>query len=326
MADKFSFALLFGLLSLLIYHLPAMQDSPVLPTPPQNIGDRIPLPLAISATALRLRNPNSALLQLSSFSSRRRIHATPQPTYSPVPLHLPRPQPSPATTLSLPRTLLTAPTTLRLLAAPSLSTVFCPVPGTSATSLINHLSVSASLIPLSALALRDRERLLVHPDVFRFLFVAHPFIRALAAFYNGTSGSKGVSSNAYREFMSRVRGRRLGNTEHEVQMISLHFFLTFLSRQGPEELDIEFRSQSSLCGIGKVPFTFIGRMETFASDLQFVDSQLGLGAAVVQTDPFFLQAERNVTDVFRNPRFRTKASRIYGDDLRNFGYSPNKFS
>lgn len=322
MPDRYSLAFLFGLLTLFLqYNLPIPEYSYIPPLTGQTIGEKVPLSLAIAATILRKGCPDSALLPLTPISARSRIHSTLKPTTKPIQLHLPHPDPSTTTKLSVARTLLTSPATLRLLASPSLAAVFCPVPGTGSISLTKHLSKTGPLIPLSSLALRDRERLLVRPDVFRFLFVAHPFTRTLTAFYRGIVTSDRLDSTEYRDFMARVRGRKLAETEHEIQLLSFQFFLTFLSRQTPWELHQDFRSQTALCGVGNVSFTFVGKMENFATDVQFVNSKLGLGGAVVQADPFFLQAEHNTTAAFRNPRIRNKASKLYRDDLSNFGYS-----
>lgn len=77
--------------------------------------------------------------------------------------------------------------------------MYCPVPGAADAAILEHLMSTASsssvvdgmpksrvhrVVPMHALALRDRERmLLANPDkLLRFTFVRHPFTRALAVY------------------------------------------------------------------------------------------------------------------------------------------------
>lgn len=182
-------------------------------------------------------------------------------------------------------------------------------------------AIFGPLLPLSAFAPRDRERLLLRTDVFRFAFVAHPFTRLLASYYRGTRSPSGLDSRTYRAFMARVRGVALANGQHEMQRISFQFFLTFLARQWPHELHEEFRSQSTICGFGSVNYDFVGRFERFERDIAFVHAKLGLTGTHVYVDNFMREASDKAPQLFRNTRFRSKAVKLYGDDLRNFDYS-----
>lgn len=290
-----------------------------------SIGHRVPLPLAIIAARRRARYSQAALIPLTLSDARRRLTPQRPPSTRSIPLSWPYPD-SPSPQL-VPRTLLTSPLTQRLLGSSHARFLYCPIPGAAAGSLTTHLSkaIGGPLLPLSAFSLRDRERLLSRADVFRFVFVAHPFTRALAAYYRGTRSPEGINSAGYRQFMGHVRGRPLTDQEHEVSVVSLQFYFTFLARQDAHTLHEEFKSQSSLCRLGTFTYDLVGRVEDLAADVQRLDKRLGLGRAVVQADSFFRDAEADATTIFRNPRFRSRVTKLYADDLSHFGYSPTDF-
>lgn len=107
-----------------------------------------------------------------------------------------------------------------------------------------------------------------------------------------------------------------------MQLVSFHFFLTFLTRQNPDQLHDDFRSQSSICGFEEINYNFVGRMERFERDLAFIHARMHVNGTHVYADHFMREAGAKSSQLFNNNRFRSKAVKLYGDDLRNFDYSP----
>lgn len=272
-------------------------------------GDSIPLPNFIATAVKHARTPSTTTTTPPPLTETYKEHIWSEPDTPEQRL------------LSASRDLLHSPLLSRLLVAPRIGAVFCPLPGVIHEALITHLTAieAGPLVPLAAYAPRDRERFLMRDSVLRYAFVRHPFARALAVYRAGTIGD--LDAPGYREFMGHVRGNQLSSGEHEMQRLSFSFFLTFLGRQNAVELHETFRSQSRLCGIGQgslsIPYTFLGRYETVTRDLKTVEQRLGVHGAPLPS----AASDRNVSNVFQSSRLRAKAIRLWTDDLHNFHYS-----
>lgn len=225
-----------------------------------------------------------------------------------------------------------------LFVAPSRRALFCPIQGAGSDSIMKFLEKVEGdgrfgyLQPLSSYSIRDRERFLNSKDIFRFVFVRHPFYRATAMYLRGTS-SGALDSEAYRQFMGLVRGRPLNENEHELQRLSMVFYLTFLSRQNPGSLDDQFKSQVDHCGIGTIDYNKVGHMESFAKDISLVAKGLGLADGVEKPSASTAFAydgvpQANISStalqLFASSKHRTKASKLYAIDLSTLGYSPTQ--
>lgn len=227
--------------------------------------------------------------------------------------------------LSIPRHQLTSPTTTRLLAlasdchsTPLIHAIYCPVPGAAQFAITSHLRAKHCVLPLSQLALRDRERALVRTSVFRFTFARHPFLRALSAYRRGirpdiTGGLRGTTN---RTFAGRVSGTPL----------PFRFFLAFLSRRvlpadvPPDELS----SQTSACDPRRMHFHFVGDVDKLVEGLHVVNARLGIHSTILplHNSSGALAAAH---EIFGNARVRRKAARLFHDDLLAFGFSPRQF-
>lgn len=146
-------------------------------------------------------------------------------------------------------------------------------------------------------------------------------VRLMRAYLAATKGD--VNGRDYRQFMARVRGEVLRDGVTELQKVSVHFFLTFLARQEHDALHEDFRSQSLLCGFGDVAYAFVGKVETFERDVAHVDSKLGMRGRAYERDHTGDEGEEEARRVFRVPRMRAKAVKLYADDLRHFDYAAN---
>ncbi len=227
--------------------------------------------------------------------------------------------------LAVSRDLLSSLPVHRLRVLPRLGALFCPIPGVASNALLRALGraegVGNEELPLlSEYALRDRERFLVRPDIFRFVFVRHPFARLLSAFYAGRAFSE-LDSPGYREFMGRVRGRPLAPDEHELQPLSFLFFLTFLSKQRRSELWDRFVPQSDLCGLQSFKYAFVGRLEQFEQDIAEVERRLSRKLQPLEPPSFSSNASQTLTEMFNSRKRRSKAMKLYDIDLKALGYT-----
>lgn len=236
--------------------------------------------------------------------------------------------------LSIERSTLNLPVMNRILVATKSRTIFCPIPGVADKMIIQFLENAEQIRPgslrsLASFSIRDRERFLTSGDIFRFVFVRHPFVRVAQAYTNGVEGRE-LESPEYRDFMGRVRGRTLTESEHELQKLSILFFLTFLGRQKPAELDTQFLPQVDICAIdGKINYDMVFRHENLREDIAKMAETLGVdtskmripgktGEAVSQDGPFFDSAMA----MFSNSKHRAKVTKLYSADLTKLEYSP----
>lgn len=232
--------------------------------------------------------------------------------------------------MAVERRLLESPVVSRLSVAERARTLFCPVDGVASQQFMGLLEeaegVGKGALPiLTDFAVRDRERFLVRPDVFRFVFVRHPFVRALGAYLRGVDPAYGLESDHYREFMADVRGRRLTEQEHELQRLSLLFFLTFLLNRPPSDLPAQFMPHVELCSIGHINYTLVGRLENLAKDLLTVVHRLHLPVATLLPQSGDTNASLTAPEVFKAAKHRSKAAKLYAQDLTTLGYSPTSF-
>lgn len=228
--------------------------------------------------------------------------------------------------LGVSRSVLTSRLMDRILVVPSHRILYCPISGVASRTITALLSANqkstdfTGTYRLSELSLRDRERFLLSTTVHRFLFVRHPFARAVAAYNRGISSGP-VDSPDYRAFMGLVRGRALSEHEHELQKVSFLFFLTFLARQNAADLDEQFIPQSLACGTGSIDYDFTGRLETFDEDIQALCEKTGLNKDLIGPSPPTSNASAEARELFSSLKHRTKAVKLYGVDLDAFGYA-----
>lgn len=219
--------------------------------------------------------------------------------------------------------------------------LFCATPGAARHALLTHLSRTHSLIPLSELSMRDRERLLVRESVFRFMFVRHPFVRTLAAYRRATVGVSDASDKRFRTLMARLRGSALEPGVRELQIISFRMFLALLGNRGDYyqgdaslknvasninvyDNDDDLHPQNKFCAVQTVNYSFIGRIEHFTRDLLVVNNWLKIRSTALPPHHSSGAADA-AASVFQDSRIRRKATRLLQDDLRAFGYSYSHF-
>jgi Sulfotransferase family len=235
--------------------------------------------------------------------------------------------------LGVERSTLRSPIMRRILVAASRRALFCPIQGVADGVLTDFIeraegAVAGSLQTLASFSLRDRERFLTSKDIFRFVFVRHPFLRAASTHADGV-GNRDLDSDEYRHFMGLVRGRPLSEHEHELQRMSMLFYLTFLGGQPSGRLDDRFLPQVDLCGIGRIDYELVGKLGTFEKDISTVAEKLGIhprilrpsAAALDAADAGSASAAASALELFASSKHRTKASKLYAADLAALDFS-----
>ncbi|CAN8066560.1 unnamed protein product [Agarophyton chilense] len=283
-------------------------------------GDRVPIEevlRGIHRLQASEQPENEALVLLNQVDQRRKeqIHST--MPFIPYVLHW-----QSADLLSgpmlLPRSLLTSSLVNRLLVLVDQNHgpigLYCSVPGNWDIAIHHHLANNYILRPLSQFSIRDRERLLYSPNVYRFLFVRHPLTRLRIMYQNATK--HGPDSEAYRSFVSRVRGIPLRENDRVLQVLTPRFFVTFLSRL--PILPAEFVSQTELCGRSVIKYHLAGHVESFGRNIVQLNRRLALGGGTF-TDLSSLD-DSIMHEEWSDKRLRLHVAKLYAEDFRNFGF------
>lgn len=140
-----------------------------------------------------------------------------------------------------------------------------------------------------------------YPDYFKFAFVRNPWDRLVSCWKD-----KVVSYNYFR-FSDSDRSK----------LKSFENFVAFLEGVDIESCDLHLRSQSKLVDVDNLDY--IGRFESFSSDLHALVQKLELGEVKIK--------RLNASDNRKNYRkyydeaLRQKVASIYREDIEIFSYN-----
>jgi hypothetical protein len=131
---------------------------------------------------------------------------------------------------------------------------------------------------------------------FIFSFVRHPYKRAMSA------------------YTDKILGRK-----KQKRPVSFDDFIAVISDQDPGSLNAHWRAQTLNIAFDVIQYDFIGRLESFETDMAHVKTRLGL--------PDFELPHRNKSADKKRPKqsispdTRSRLEKIYASDLQAFSYS-----
>lgn len=147
--------------------------------------------------------------------------------------------------------------------------------------------------------------------MFRFTITRNPYTRILSCYFDK------ILSERRTQFLglglkNYVRNRQLDFSE----------FLSLVSKQSPEEMDVHWRPQVDLVQPSKINYGAIGRVETLNQDLATILSKIGAvdEAEAQKNMPWTPRASREL-ERFIGLKERDIIRQVYAEDFRVFGYS-----
>jgi hypothetical protein len=166
-------------------------------------------------------------------------------------------------------------------------------------TIFNHLKESGVHLDV------EHGRLLRYPlkpfdDYFKFSFVRNPWDRLVSCWQN-----KVIDSNLFRFDESE-----LGKMRH------FENFVAYAAQLNVDTCNRHLRSQSSLIDLNNIDY--LGRMETYADDVNYIFSRLGLNNRAIV--PRNVTADRKPYQEYYSGELAEKVSRIYRQDVQIFGY------
>lgn len=157
--------------------------------------------------------------------------------------------------------------------------------------------------------------ILFDEDYFRFLFVRDPFRRAVSAWRDKINGNR-----PEKKQILKALGLPPDTVEKPVSFLE---FLSAVKETPDEKRDEHWRSQTSLSCADVIPYAFLGRMESFETDIKHIEGKLGLNL-----EPFYpteqlknaVADKRPYTDDYCEETI-TLVQTIYADDFQRFSYN-----
>lgn len=191
-----------------------------------------------------------------------------------------------------------------------------------------HSPLKSGLRYLTDYSVPEAEQLLLDPTYFRFVFVRDPYLRLVSCYMDKfRNEDPEYVRREYRAFLAQLFGWRYArdvDIEHAPRP-SFRAFVDELEKHSPATMNAHWMPQTFHCGIGVVPYDFVGRMENLQEDARQVFDRIGK-----PHEHFPTQAEigfapsgasKKVADGLYTGDLMTKVRAIYTEDFRILGYA-----
>lgn len=145
----------------------------------------------------------------------------------------------------------------------------------------------------------------------KFMFVRHPFERAVSAFRNKLEERDGVV-----EFSStgkKIEKKYRGTTEAKGHNVTFSEFIRYISKLGPDtpyQQNDHWLPMHELCAPCSVEYDFIGRMENLEEDADYVLRWLGMRELLVGGFPAAINTVKASQHVVKYLEQLTRAERL----------------
>lgn len=136
-----------------------------------------------------------------------------------------------------------------------------------------HLRQTSGLRYLSDYSPKEAARLLADPSYFKFVFVRDPYTRALSAYMDKfRKRDQFFVPHLYMPFLADLYdwGYVKSVDVASAPRPSFRQFVDELAKMDPTVMNSHWRPQTLHCGVGEMPYDFIGRMENLERDAKHV--------------------------------------------------------
>lgn len=153
---------------------------------------------------------------------------------------------------------------------------------------------------------------LFNGNYFVFTFVRHPLKRAVSAYGDKIKGNT---------FQKKEILALLGSNPEELQQpVSFDEFVEAITSQKPEKLNPHWRPQVYNLYPNTIKYDFIGHLETFDTDFNYVRKTLKLPSFPVKRQN--VKSFKADPEKLLSPFNRFRLARLYARDFVKFGYRP----
>jgi len=179
-----------------------------------------------------------------------------------------------------PKQLLAFPFAKRIIVSERSKVMFCPIPKAANSNFkmllrkfegfTDYLDLARAHNPhtsgfkfLTDFPEEKVQQMMDDPTYFKFIFVRNPFVRALSCYLNKFA-SKSPATEEFRIFLGQLVGwdklQDKGNLT-EADRPTFGQFVDAVWEQAPEQMNEHWAIQSQICGLGIMPYDFVGRFE-----------------------------------------------------------------
>jgi hypothetical protein len=141
----------------------------------------------------------------------------------------------------------------------------------------------------------------LYADYFKFAFVRNPWGRLISCWQN-----KVIDSNVEFDFDASELKR----------MQNFEAFVDFVANLDIDKCNSHLRSQTALIDLNNIDY--LGRMETFGDDVNYIFRKLGLHEKEVV--PKNVTSNRKPYQDYYSQDLAAKVAQIYRKDIQIFGY------
>ncbi len=163
------------------------------------------------------------------------------------------------------------------------------------------------------------EKTLATPEITVFCFVRNPYARVLSAYLDKVQ-RKEPQINSIRKELAELRG--VAPSEATVGGVSFEEFLLATRKKAETgKVDRHWRPQALHLCTDIISYDFVGRLETFENDIDYLLERLTLPELeIVRRDPHRTNANEKLSE-FYDARTLDLVREIYDRDFEVFGYS-----
>lgn len=173
--------------------------------------------------------------------------------------------------------------------------IYCPVPKVASSSWkylvrkfeglddyfdlsMAHSPATSGLRYLTDYSPREIEALLEDPSFFKFVFLRDPYLRAASCYLDKFQNREdSYVRKEYPAFLAQLYDWRYVRSLNidTAPRPSFAEFVDELAKQNPMTMNDHWMPQTLLCGLGEMPFDFVGHLESLPEDAQHVLRSLG---------------------------------------------------
>lgn len=148
-------------------------------------------------------------------------------------------------------------------------------------------------------------------EAFRFAFVRHPMRRVESAYQHKIMRS--THTDHYRNLIRRALGIKRNG-----EPVPFGQFVAALEQMEPIEMDPHWRPQHLNLMHPLVEYDHVGRLESFADDLEVIRRRAGLPEVPLEVRNVSPQREESL--FVGRPKLRRRVRRLYARDFEIYGY------
>lgn len=174
---------------------------------------------------------------------------------------------------------------------------------------VHHHQVHSPFIKIYQLEEKEMIKIINSNDMFKFAFVRNPYSRILSCYLDKI---KNRNTDEYKDVCKLLRKK-------ENSIITFTEFVELICSQDPFDMNPHWRVQTRQLLFPYIKYDFIGKVENFDKDINFVGEKLGFSNLIKPVVPHPTNAQGLLYDYY-DEYTKDKIYNKYLSDFLEFGY------